>query len=242
MDIILEPKRLTKFFSFFVACFTVLHVLGQCIVFFLGREGIFEPFVRLLNLDVDRSIPSFFSSMMLLTCSFFLFIIASAKRKDSKSYIYWAGLSLIFLLLSIDEALMIHESLNDKTQTLLNTSGYFYFAWIIPYGLGLIIFLLAYMKFLLSLPCKTRILFIIAGFVFVSGAIGLEAISGKYFELYSDYSMAYIILSTIEEILEMSGIVVFIYALTSYMDSEFKCNRFRIKSISDESHNCTGNH
>lgn len=242
MDIILEPKRITKFFTFFVVLFTVLHILGQCIAFSLGRDGIAEPFIRLLNLDVERSIPTFFSSMMLLASSFFLFIITSALRKDGKSYLYWFGLSLIFLFLSLDESLMIHEGLIEKLRTQLDTSGFLYFAWVIPYAAGLIIFLLVYIRFLINLPYRTRLLFIIAGIVYVSGAMGLELIGGKYYELYGDQSLSFTILFTIEEILEMAGVVVFIYALTSYMDSELKCSRFRIKSIPDESHNCTGKH
>ncbi len=230
MDIILEPKRIIKFFAFFVILFSFLHILGQCIAFTLGRGGVAEPFIRLINLDVERSIPTLFSFMMLLTCSFFLFIIASAKRKDGKSYICWLGLSVIFLFLSIDESLMIHEGLMEKLRTVLNTSGYLYFAWVIPYGIGLIAFLLAYIKFLFNLPHKTRLLFIISGFVYVSGAIGLEMIGGRYYELYGDQSLSVVILSTIEEILEMAGTVLFIYALTLYIDSELKDLRLGIKS------------
>ena len=242
MDIILEPKRITKFFTFFVVLFSLLHILGQCIAFTLGSEGVAEPFIRLTNLDVERSIPTLLAFVMLLTCSFFLFIIASAKRKDGEGYMYWLVLSVIFLFLSIDESLGIHEGLMEKLRTLLNASGYFYFAWIIPYGMGLIVFLLAYTKFLFNLPGKTRLLFIIAGFVYISGAIGLKLIGGRCYELYGEHSLSFVILSTIEEILEMAGTVLFIYALTSYMDSELKCSRFRIMSIPDESHNCTGKH
>ncbi|MBT6226603.1 MAG: hypothetical protein HOI47_08110 [Candidatus Scalindua sp.] len=242
MDVILEPKRITKFFTFFVILFSILHILGQCVAFTLGREGATEPFIRLTNLDVERSIPTLFSFVLLLTCSFFLFIIASAKRKDGEGYMYWLVLSVIFLFLSIDESLMTHEGLMEKLRTLLNTSGYFYFAWVIPYGIGLIAFLLVYTKFLFKLPYKTRLLFIIAGSVYISGAIGLELVGGRCYELYGEHSLSFVILFTIEEILEMSGTVLFIYALTSYMDSELKCSRFRIMSVSDESHNCTGKH
>lgn len=230
MNIELEPKKITKFFASLVICFTFLHVIGQSITYFLGREGITEPFIRLLNLDVERSIPTFFSSMMLLTCSFLLFIIASAKRKDGKGYIYWLGLSVIFLFLSIDESLMIHEGLIEKVRTMLNTSGYLYFAWVIPYGIGLIIFLLVYTRFLFNLPHKMRLLFIISGFVYVSGAIGLELIGGIYYELYGEQSLSFIILATIEELLEMTGVVIFIYALSLYIDTELKDLRLSIKS------------
>lgn len=97
--------------------------------------------------------------------------------------------------------------------------------------LAVIVFLLVYMKFILNLPSKIRILFIVAGIVYILGAIGVELIGGRYYELYGDDNITYtIIIITIEELLEMAGIVVFIYALSSYIDTELKGLRLGIKS------------
>jgi glycosyltransferase involved in cell wall biosynthesis len=70
---------------------------------------------------------------------------------------------------------------------------------------------------------------IIAGLIYVTGAIGIELIGGRYSELYG-YNVTYFVITTLEELLEMVGVVVFIYALTSYIDSEFKGLRLGLKS------------
>ena len=86
------------------------------------------------------------------------------------------------------------------------------------------------MKFVFNLPSKTRILFLIAGSVYVSGAVGMELIREFYSKLYADNITFVTIIITIEELLEMTGVVIFIYALMSYIDSELKDIRLSIKS------------
>jgi hypothetical protein len=230
MDIILKPKHLTIFFTSIIICLTLSHSIVQCLYIIHGSESIFEPLVPFLDFNAEHNIPTFYSSASLTFCSFLLTIITFAKRKNSERYIYWLGLVTVFLLLSIDEFVMIHDRLNATLRSTLNVSGFLHFSWIIPYGIALIILLIVYTKFVFNLPCRTRLLFIIAGSIYISGAIGFEPIEGKFSELYGYNNVAYIALCTIEEILEMAGIVVFIYALTSYIDSELKGLRLGIKS------------
>ena len=51
----------------------------------------------------------------------------------------------------------------------------------------------------------------------------------------SGFKHLYAVYSTIEEVLEMAGIVIFVYALTSYIGSMFQDVRIRLSSgISSE--------
>ncbi len=229
MDIVFKPKRVTRIFAFTVMYLTLAHIIGQSIAFYLGFKSRFKPVVSWLDLDAEQSIPTFYSSATLLFCSLLFAIVTIAKKKSGEQYIYWLGLALIFLFLSMDEALMVYELLIDKVRSTMGTSGFLYFAWVIPYSIGLIVFLLVYVKFLFNLPSKTRILFIIAGLIYVTGAIGIELIGGRYSELYG-YNITYFVITTIEELLEMTGIVILIYAIMSYIDMEFKDLRLSIKS------------
>jgi len=77
----------------------------------------------------------------------------------------------------------------------------------------------------MTLPKKTLKFFIIAGVVFLTGAVGLELIGGRVEELYgipvektfdNSANVLFKFLYTCEEFLEMLGIIIFIYALTSY--------------------------
>ncbi len=58
----------------------------------------------------------------------------------------------------------------------------------------------------------------------------MELIGGIHDELYGRHNVIYVIYSTIEEVLEMVGIVVFIYALMTYISSEFNDLKIRISS------------
>ena len=62
--------------------------------------------------------------------------------------------------------------------------------------------------------------FYISGIVYVSGAVGMEMIGAKYYEIYLEtqqdaQDFGYVLLTTAEEILEMSGIALFIFSLLS---------------------------
>jgi hypothetical protein len=229
MDIVLKPKRVTKILAFTVIYLTIADIVGQSIAFCLGFKNRYKPVVSWLDLSIEQSIPTYYSSATLLFCSLLLAIITFAKKKNGEQYIYWLGLTLIFLFLSVDEAIGIHEHLNDKMRTTLKVSGLFYFAWVVPYGIAVIVFLLGYARFVFRLPSKIRVLFILAGLIYVTGALGVEMIGGEYIESHG-YNVTFHVIATVEELLEMTGIVIFIYALMSYIDSELKDLRLSIKS------------
>jgi hypothetical protein len=51
----------------------------------------------------------------------------------------WLGLALAFVFLSLDEATQIHEFFIGYFRIDFGLSGYFYSAWIIPYGVALVV-------------------------------------------------------------------------------------------------------
>ena len=147
--------------------------------------------------------------------------IAFSHKKNGKNYFRWMGLAIIFMFLSVDEITSIHESFGQAIRAGYSVSGFLYFAWVIPYGLALTVFLVAYYKFLLGLPKNIMLLFILSGGVFISGAMGVESFGGRHYEIYGNANITYAIFYTIEEFLEMLGIVLFIYTLLTYIVKEF---------------------
>jgi len=65
-------------------------------------------------------------------------------------------------------------------------------------------------------------LFVVTGVTFITGAIGFEMIGGRHFDLHGKNNLLYSLIYTCEELLEMLGIVIFIYTLLKYIVSEFK--------------------
>ena len=74
-----------------------------------------------------------------------------------------------------------------------------------------------FLKFWWNLPVKTRACFLIAALLYLGGAVGLELIDGNYAEIHGKTNLIYMLLSTVEEALEMAGIIVFIYGLLGYI-------------------------
>ena len=173
-----------------------------------------ESFVRLFSLDKEANVPTWFSSSMLLLCSILLFVIALIKRSNNEPYtLHWFILALTFLGLSLDETAIIHEMSIKPLQAMFHTTGMLKFAWVIPGSVFVMLFFIGYYKFLMNLVRKHRHLFLSAGFIYVLGAICVESLSGWASDLYGKSSQIYGMIITLEEGLEMVGIIIFIHAL-----------------------------
>jgi hypothetical protein len=172
--------------------------------------------------DEEGNIPAWYSASLLLLCSFLLATIASAERRRQSRYaVGWLILSLVFAYLSLDESAQLHELSIPLLRDLFNPTGLLYYPWIVPAGICVALFVLGYWRFLTGLPPKTRWLFLLAGAVFVGGALVIEALSGRQALLYGKQNLTYHLIITVEELFEMVGVVVFIYALLDYISRQF---------------------
>jgi hypothetical protein len=181
-----------------------------------------ESLVRLAWVDGEANIPTWYSTSLLLVCAFLLATIATAHRADPNGQpVRWLILSLIFGFLSLDETAQLHELSIAPLHEWLGTSGYLYYAWVIPAAICVALFLVLYLSFLANLPERTRRLFLLAGAIFVGGALGIEAISAKQASLHGEHNLTYHLIITLEELLEMAGVIAFIYALLDYLGRQF---------------------
>jgi len=220
MELTISPKKIMKILTILVMILMFASITGQIYKYYGGHD---RYLVSLFDLDKEWNIPTWYASTSLLFCSFLLLIISlGEKNKGSSFYYHWAILSVIFLFLALDEAIQFHEKTNTPLRNLLDADGFFYYSWVIPAAILLVVFLLAFFKFIIRLPSMTRLLFIISGALFVGGGLGMEFIGGHYVASHGVDNLTYAILTNIEESLEMAGILVFIYALMRFISIEFK--------------------
>jgi hypothetical protein len=142
--------------------------------------------------------------------------------------------------MAIDEAASIHELLTWPMRSLLGllgqqASGIFFFTWVIPGIAVAMVFGLSYLKFLLHLPAKTRWRFVVAATLYLGGAIGMELIGGRYADLHGMENLAYSMTATVEESLEMAGVIVFIYTLLNYIADNYQEIRLRLDNFEENS-------
>jgi hypothetical protein len=214
----LTPGAVTQFLLRVVGCLVVLSSLSHITQHFFRDSRLAKYFLTVFSLDKEANIPTFYSFLALLFSSILLGAIAHAKNLDSSPYKqHWKILSFIFLYLSLDEAGQLHEKLIPPLRSLLNATGFLFYTWVVPFGFLVVIFLLSYSKFLFHLPVSTKKLFVAATALYIGGAMGMELVGGYIFTLKVLPPISYAISTTLEESLEMLGIVVFIHALISYI-------------------------
>jgi hypothetical protein len=205
-------------FGTIVLGLVLAHIACQSVRLATG-DSYLMGLVPLFNVGTERNLPTFYSSFAMLFSAGLLGLIAFAVRGGARSTMfYWMGLAAVFVLLSLDEMLVLHEKLIEPVRAALDTSGVFHYAWVIPYGIFVLLFAALYVRFLARLPRRTATLFVVAGGMFVAGAVGVEMIGGHWFVTHGRENVMYVVLQTLEETLEMTGIVVFIYALTEYLE------------------------
>lgn len=208
-----------------MAVLTLLHFLSCIPFFFLGRGYPFAPF----NLNSEQNIPTFFAVALLVCSSVLTLIIACNQRTNKAMRWKWRGLSAAFLATGFDEFSELHERLIYPVRDWLGTSGLFYYAWVVPYLLLLIIFLMIYAKFFFQLPKDTRNKVLLASCLYIGGAIGMEMIGGAWKEAFGRVPVYYLIAS-LEEIMELAGCIIFIQAFSNHIDKYLPDLRLRITS------------
>lgn len=220
----LSPKKVTRFLLTIIALLVLFNLTERIFVYWYNYSHGNEEAItsHYFNFDQESNFPSLYSALALGFSSYILAIITAIKKVRISRYTkHWKALAFIFLFLAIDEACSIHELSIPLLRGAINAKGILYFTWVIPAFFLLAIFLVTFRKFVFSLPVKTRTLFILAGVVYVGGALGMELVSG-YLADTSGYGTIYGFASSIEEILEMLGIVIFIHALLSYIQSQLQ--------------------
>lgn len=227
----ISPKRVSRFLLFVVLGLTLANVIGLICRFTLKRPRLLE-FLRLFDLDTEGNIPTWYSASALLFCAILLMIISFAKKGLHDRYVFhWRLLSGIFLLLSMDELVSLHERLIEPLQVTFGASGVFFFAWVIPGAIFVLAVLLTYLKFLIDLPARIRRLFLLAGTTYVSGTLFLEMLGAPIWQAYGGKNVLAVTLTTVEEFLEMVGVVIFVYALLTYLSLLAKEVQFCIEPM-----------
>lgn len=219
----IAPKTTVFILSLSAGLLVLAHTITQAIVFLTGHDRVYG-LIHLFDMTKELNIPSFFSGVLLLFSAILFAIIAVAKYREKNLYVrHWVMLALLFLFFAFDEGAMIHELLSNLTVDVVGfeTGGLFFFAWVIPGIFFSLLFALMFLRFLLHLPVRAKVLFLTAGFLFIAGAIGFEMLSAPFAQRYGYEGLAYKAVSTVEEILEMAGVIVLNLALLEYIEDNY---------------------
>lgn len=220
--LVLNPRKVLLTLSYMVIFLALLSITGQWLQFTFNLQDRvrISQLTSFLDLNEEKNLPTFFASIILLIAAALLLFITYQevqRHTDKKYYKFsWGLLAGVFFYLSIDEYASIHERLTPEMHRLGTFTGWLYHAWVIPAFTGVVILGLFFLKFIMSLPYKTRNQFIFAAILYIGGSLGMELLGSQYI-YYQGKDLNYALLTTIEETLEMFGVAYFIYALLCYI-------------------------
>lgn len=203
----------------------------------IGYEGRTAHFLlwRLLYVDREQNIPTYFSSLLLLAAA--LLAIAASTTEQQKKGIkaMWVLLGLGLLAVSLDEFISMHEMYGSKiglammgdktsaddfqwnaTSQIGNLEVLHVFAWVIPALAVLVLAAPFAWAFVRALPAQIRPLVLASGVVFVTGALGFEVLTALLETKVGYESPWYSVGVVIEESLEMVGATMFIVAMVRH--------------------------
>ncbi|MBD0335152.1 MAG: hypothetical protein ICV62_06670 [Cyanobacteria bacterium Co-bin13] len=223
MNIRISANKLVRSLIAIGIALSLASLFIQSVLYF-SDFSIHPKIVFYLDVDAEGNVPTLYSSALLLLSSVLLYTIAAATRGARKK-LYWQGLSLVFLFLSADELLELHENinrlLNSATQvgdSISGTDRWDVFSLMLFAIVGL-----SYFRFFLSLPQRVKRLFLVAAASFVIGGAGIEFVGVNFLpSVYHQPIFLAEVISTVEEFLEMLGSCLFISGLLAYTQSELE--------------------
>jgi hypothetical protein len=226
LTITLHPRRiaaaLTAVAAILVALSAAVHVAKR-------RFEARGPFLDVFDADLEQSLATWVSCLLLLAVAVLLGVIAAARAQEGDRFRrHWLALAVLAGLASLSEVAMLHERVGLTIGPHLQTTGFLYHAWVIPASVLVVIVALTFLRFLLHQPPRTRLLFLLAGGLYVGGALGMEFIGASINEQHGPESLRYTLLTDVEEFLEMLGAIVAIYALLGVAAADLARLRLRV--------------
>jgi hypothetical protein len=208
-------ERVVRALGVFVALHFVAHAVG--LISTAMGHGNLLGWVSAFNVNKESNVPTWYSSVALATAAGLLALIADLKRgaRDPVAG-RWALLAVIFLFLSCDETALLHERSTAFVVLFVKNKFLSYVAWVVPAGILLVVFGVAYVKFLLHLSPRFRKLFVVAGVTYVMGAFGMELVTGAIGRLVLGGKVHFLFEAS-EEVMEMTGVILFLRALLLYV-------------------------
>ena len=211
----LYPRNTAFWLGAITIFLLAVHLASILLVYGVGPQNEFVR--RLYDLffpDSEWNIPTLFSTCLFLINAILFGVLWKAKHAAGERQRIWLFLAGLFVFLAIDEFVALHEMFIDPLRHAFDASGFFYYTWIIPYGIAVVVLALFMFPVWWRMEKMIRFWFALSAVVYIGGAIGLEMIGGKYYEMMRmRKDLGYVFISTFEESLEMAGLIILTYVL-----------------------------
>ena len=224
-------SRLTKFSRLNIHYSLLYSLLGIAICLILSDILLHfllpntHIIVQQFNIAIEKNIPTLFSTLNLMLAGYLLkqcYKLSNKKTPPSPLSFQWYVLSILFYFLAFDEWISIHDVVGKLLGTLFPESLFNFFGWTLAYIFicsGIFVY---FFKFLIALPKKTSISFVVCGALFLTGAIGFEIVGKKIPDFHYFAGI-------IEESLEMISICLFNISIFYTLKTTLSLQQLSIK-------------
>ena len=220
----LYPRNTVIWLSTIAIFLLAAHLITIAMPYILEgfEHGLVRVLFSLFFIDGEGNVPAIFSTWLFLINALLFLIVWKAACLAGDSHKIWLFLSSVFVFLALDESISIHERLINPLRETLGATGIFYYTWIIPYGIGVVLLSIFAIPVFWRMQKKIRFWFGLAAAIYLFAAIGLEMISGKYLVMMNEKKdIVWIFMITLEESLEMVGLIILVYALLLLLRNKY---------------------
>ncbi|MEV4414148.1 hypothetical protein [Catellatospora sp. NPDC049609] len=224
MRLDIPASRLLRLLLWSVAAIHLLS-LGFTIVY--HGFGVYDliPYwgriVKFFYVDKEQNLPTWFSSGILFLAALLLWRVGAAvAASGGRHRWHWRALAAVFTVLSLDEFSQFHEL--GAQSDVLDAGGASYLSWLVLAAPLVLALGLAYLRPLLRLPARIRWLMLASAALYLGGAAGIEvlgAFTGRENIGFTPgwASMGYVLAASAEELCEMLGVTLFVYAVAVHL-------------------------
>ncbi|WP_148045472.1 hypothetical protein [Salinisphaera orenii] len=217
-----DLRTLPRLMYLATLCLTVMGAGIVAAKMLYRPDGVYGLYA-LVDLNGDSSVPTWYAAFTLLLCAGLLALHGhySRQRGDANAF-HWRLLAWVFALMSVDEVARIHEVVGSFLGAQIKPAvgelnGFFHFDWVAAGVVFTLIVALFYIPFLLRLPRRVAGGLMLAGAIFVGGALVVEIFNARTQYLFDVHSVYYQMGTVVEECLEMLGVAVFADVLIRHL-------------------------
>jgi hypothetical protein len=217
----ISPRFIARLLTVVIGFLLIMGLIVRIGWHVYGHEDM-RGMVRFFDVEREANAPSWASAFLFGIISLTLFLIGLAGRSvRSRDWKHWVAMGCVAMYLSLDDGGKVHEMYVNwmSVEMWKSLPTIFSYHWVvvgIPFAT---IVGLSFLKLLLRLPRRTAIGMVLSGAVFVSGALGMEMISGQYraIDLNWGMDMKYALMVLVEETFEFAGAAMFLCVLLAYI-------------------------
>lgn len=216
-DVELVPRTWLRTAAPLVAVSAALVATGLVVLLVAYRLQVADPLspplaaLQWFDVSSERNVPTAWSTLLLLGSAVTATLLWLRGRRTDVASAGWLLVAATTSFLALDESLELHERLGSVGSAVVDDR--LHFAWVVPGAALTCAVGLLLLHRLRSQPLEVRRRLVVAGAVYLSGALALETLSGAVLRAYGGGGRAYAVVTSAEEGLEMTGASLLLAAL-----------------------------